>query len=144
MMDAQRETHKIKNTIEPVPDMKRDVAHHTMALFDKLDRKEFETLEAHLENDFPSMEQFTKINAVVSAKAEWLDLNELSRYHDRTVTKLDGQIMDHKELNKIFNEFKDKIESKAQASEQKTGANNGLIMMLQKSLKSQVEAHAAE
>ena len=55
MMDIDRSIHKIQNTIEPLPEMKRELGNNAMSLMEKAHNSEFIALSVKVENEYPTL-----------------------------------------------------------------------------------------
>ena len=88
--------------IEPLPEMKREVAHNAMSLMEKAHLNDFTALSVKVENEYPTLKAFSQLQSTVSNKAEWIDVNDLSREHRQTHEMLKTQMNSFDELKQNF------------------------------------------
>jgi hypothetical protein len=70
-MEVNSKLHKIDNVIEPMPEMKRELANNAISLISKASGNQLEILEERIENEYTSIKQFLQLQHSVSNKAEW-------------------------------------------------------------------------
>ena len=58
-MEITREVHRLKNVTEPIPEMRREIGHHTMSIIEKCAEKDFLRLEAIVADDYTPLKHFT-------------------------------------------------------------------------------------
>lgn len=106
-IEVNTQLHRIKASIETLPEMKREIATCAIALLGKSSQSELEALSEKMEAEYTHIQQFVRLQHSVSNKAEWQDLNELTKSHTRTVERLDECVKELVDLRQSYDHFHD-------------------------------------
>lgn len=81
-MEVNSSLHRINNVIEPMPDMKRELANNAISLLAKASNSDLTSLVQKVEAEYPTLRQFVQLQHTVGNKAEWQDVNDLIKQHN--------------------------------------------------------------
>ena len=114
--------------------MKREVAHNAITLMEKAHQADVTALSAKVENDYPTIKQFHNLQSTVGQKAEWLDVNDLTRDQRSTNQMLQEAISNVTELKTEFKTFATFTEEKHSSSVDQASKTEAVLKKLEKIL----------